>query len=125
LDALAGVLYHVTSEWDVPLIVTRGYPSISYLRAAVRRELRERGYRPSDFDSSRDNGRRERRRHQEEQPPPPPPAGDGIRVAPAERELFVELVSAGYRSLAQRHHPDHGGDAEKMKQLNSLAETLR
>jgi hypothetical protein len=30
-EALAGVLLPVTSYWDVPLMVTRGYPSLSYL----------------------------------------------------------------------------------------------
>jgi hypothetical protein len=30
-DALAGVLYEETQKWDVPLMVTRGYPSLSYL----------------------------------------------------------------------------------------------
>jgi hypothetical protein len=34
-DALAGALYEVTSEWDFPLMVTRGYPSISYLYEAA------------------------------------------------------------------------------------------
>jgi hypothetical protein len=34
-DALAGVLYRVTSSWDVPLMVTRGYPSLSYLYEAA------------------------------------------------------------------------------------------
>ncbi|MHB8898074.1 MAG: hypothetical protein ACYC6Y_04950 [Thermoguttaceae bacterium] len=34
-DALAGVLYDVTAEWDVPLMVTRGYPSLSYLYSAA------------------------------------------------------------------------------------------
>ncbi|HEY7425961.1 MAG TPA: hypothetical protein VH682_17155 [Gemmataceae bacterium] len=34
-DALAGVLYGVTQEWDVPLMVTRGYASISYLHDAA------------------------------------------------------------------------------------------
>ncbi len=34
-DALAGVLYEVTEEWDVPLMVTRGYPSLSYLHEAA------------------------------------------------------------------------------------------
>jgi hypothetical protein len=34
-DALSGVLYPVTAEWDVPLMVTRGYPSISYLHSAA------------------------------------------------------------------------------------------
>ena len=33
-DALAGVLYHETERWDVPLMVTRGYPSLSYLYEA-------------------------------------------------------------------------------------------
>ena len=34
-DALAGVLFDVTAEWDVPLMVTRGYPSLSYLHTAA------------------------------------------------------------------------------------------
>jgi hypothetical protein len=34
-DALAGVLYDVTHEWDVPLMVTRGFPSLSFLYAAA------------------------------------------------------------------------------------------
>jgi hypothetical protein len=34
-DALAGVLYEETNPWDVPLMVTRGYPSLSYLYEAA------------------------------------------------------------------------------------------
>ncbi len=34
-DALAGVIVDVTAEWDVPLMVTRGYPSLSYLYSAA------------------------------------------------------------------------------------------
>ncbi len=34
-EALAGVLYEATAEWDVPLMVTRGYPSLSYLHTAA------------------------------------------------------------------------------------------
>lgn len=34
-DALAGVLYEVTEKWDVPLMVTRGYPSATYLHEAA------------------------------------------------------------------------------------------
>jgi hypothetical protein len=33
-EALAGVLIDVTREWDVPLMVTRGYPSVSFLYSA-------------------------------------------------------------------------------------------
>jgi len=34
-DALAGVVYDITERWDVPLYVTRGYPSLSYLYDAA------------------------------------------------------------------------------------------
>ncbi len=34
-DALAGVLVEETDKWDVPLMVTRGYPSLSYLYSAA------------------------------------------------------------------------------------------
>lgn len=32
-EALAGVVVEVTGQWDVPLMVTRGYPSLSYLHS--------------------------------------------------------------------------------------------
>jgi hypothetical protein len=34
-DALSGVLYEVTGEWDVPLMVTRGYSSLTFLHDAA------------------------------------------------------------------------------------------
>lgn len=34
-DALAGVLVEVTNEFDVPLMVTRGYPSLTFLHSAA------------------------------------------------------------------------------------------
>ena len=34
-NALAGVVYEETGPWDVPLMVTRGYPSVSYLHEAA------------------------------------------------------------------------------------------
>ena len=34
-DALAGVFYEVTSAWDVPLMVTRGFASLSFLYSAA------------------------------------------------------------------------------------------
>ncbi|HEY8870937.1 MAG TPA: hypothetical protein VIM30_16335 [Candidatus Limnocylindrales bacterium] len=59
-DALAGVLYDVTAEYDVPLMVTRGYPSLSYLHEAaeviagqiVRRSKRVTVYYFGDRDPS-------------------------------------------------------------------------
>jgi hypothetical protein len=34
-DALAGVLYEETADWDVPLMVSRGFASVSYLYEAA------------------------------------------------------------------------------------------
>jgi hypothetical protein len=34
-EALAGVVFEVTDPWDVPLMVTRGYPSLSFLWSAA------------------------------------------------------------------------------------------
>jgi hypothetical protein len=34
-DAVAGVVVEVTSRWDVPLMVTRGYSSLSFLASAA------------------------------------------------------------------------------------------
>jgi hypothetical protein len=34
-EALAGVVYDITAEFDVPLMVTRGYPSLSFLHEAA------------------------------------------------------------------------------------------
>ena len=35
-DALAGVVYPVTEEWDVPLMVVKGYPSLSFMHSAAQ-----------------------------------------------------------------------------------------
>ncbi len=35
-DALAGAVFEVTSQWDVPLMVTRGEPSITFLHQATQ-----------------------------------------------------------------------------------------
>ena len=35
-DALTGVLIEETNPWDVPLMVTRGYPSVSFLYEAAQ-----------------------------------------------------------------------------------------
>lgn len=34
-ETLAGVLYETTASWDVPLMLCRGYPSISFLHSAA------------------------------------------------------------------------------------------
>jgi hypothetical protein len=35
-EALAGVVVDITAEWDVPLMVTRGYPSVSFVHSASK-----------------------------------------------------------------------------------------
>lgn len=55
-EALAGVLMDVTDPWDVPLMVTRGYPSLSYLYEAAE-TIRAQGkpaylYYFGDYDPS-------------------------------------------------------------------------
>jgi hypothetical protein len=34
-DALSGVLYEVTEEWDVPLMISRGFSSYTFIRGAA------------------------------------------------------------------------------------------
>ena len=57
--------------------------------------------------------------------PPPPPPPRSMRHACPDPELAVDLVGAGLRSLAKRHHPDKGGDPDLMKKLNSTADWLK
>jgi hypothetical protein len=40
-EALAGVLIDVTEPWDVPLMVTRGYPSLTFVHSAAATISRE------------------------------------------------------------------------------------
>ena len=55
-DALAGVIYEETAKYDVPLMVTRGYASISYLHGAAETIAASRKpaflYYLGDFDPS-------------------------------------------------------------------------
>jgi hypothetical protein len=55
-DALAGVVFPITEQWDVPLYVTRGYPSRTYLYNAAEalRGIRKPKfiYHFGDYDAS-------------------------------------------------------------------------
>lgn len=59
-DALTGVLYEVTSNYDVPLMVTKGYCSLSYAHEAAQTFLMKQKPKPKpvyiyylgDFDAS-------------------------------------------------------------------------
>ncbi len=47
------------------------------------------------------------------------------RMTELDSEIAGELVTAGYRVLAQRHHPDHGGETRIMQVINATVEALR
>jgi hypothetical protein len=83
-------------------------------RSGVRRELRRRGFDPTDYEEPRT-----------EEPPPPPPRSGGLQIEVGDEELFAQIFHAGYRALALRLHPDHGGDPETMRRLNLLVEKMR
>jgi hypothetical protein len=55
-DALSGVIYPVTSMYDVPLMVARGYASLSFLHSAAEYinslDVRAHIYHLGDFDPS-------------------------------------------------------------------------
>jgi hypothetical protein len=48
-----------------------------------------------------------------------------IHLKPRELALAKRLVDAGYKTLATSLHPDRGGDAEQMRELNALASSMR
>jgi hypothetical protein len=62
-----------------------------------------------------------RRRHNEEEPEPAAPAG----AACPDPRVADELVTAGFKSLARKYHPDMGGSHESMLAVNRVAEWLR
>jgi hypothetical protein len=45
-------------------------------------------------------------------------------LPPTMRETAIEIVRAGFRALAQRRHPDHGGRHEQMLELSMVREAL-
>jgi len=50
---------------------------------------------------------------------------DRKAAADAERKLCLELVSAGYKALAVKCHPDTGGSLADMTRLNAARDRLR
>ena len=62
-------------------------------------------------------------------PPPRSKLAARPEVAP-HAVLFVttdappEVIKAAYRALAQKHHPDHGGDEEEFKRIDAAYKRL-
>ncbi len=84
----------------------------AWLRQAVESELDER----------RDQARRDRewrtweQREQDRQ--------QTRETRGVDRAVAAEIVKAGYRQLAIKHHPDRGGDTRLMAKVNSAADWL-
>lgn len=90
------------------------------LRCALEDEAERRGLGDDrhryadDGDDDRDDGYRSGRRS----------APNGNRNVPA-LPVVEDVINAGRRALAARHHPDlPGGDGERMKLINSAADWL-
>lgn len=46
-------------------------------------------------------------------------------IATQDKEMALEMINAGYRTLSRKHHPDAGGSHEKMVEVNRALEALR
>jgi hypothetical protein len=52
-------------------------------------------------------------------------AAERAKARAAERDVMLEVINAGYRSLATKTHPDVGGSADQMAKLNQARDKLR
>lgn len=57
-------------------------------------------------------------------PRPTPPSRERAPQSYRE-EVALQVIAAGYKVLAMKIHPDKGGSAEAMKELNSVREALK
>jgi len=76
-----------------------------------------------EWDAPRRNGQQRRsERHQDAPAAPLTEAYATLHLLPS---APPELVTAAYRTLAQLHHPDRGGDTGAMSAINQAVEILR
>jgi hypothetical protein len=48
-----------------------------------------------------------------------------LRLDVDDLPVVNELIERGYKAAARVHHPDTGGNADRMRQLNDVAQKLR
>ena len=62
-------------------------------------------------------------------PPPPPPSLMNRQMALAQLFLLpnapADVITAVFRVLAKKYHPDTGGSTEQMQQLNAAMEVIK
>lgn len=113
-DALSGVLYEVTAECDVPLMVTRGYPSLSFLHAAAT-SIGARGkpaylyyfgdYDPSGMDITR-------------------AVEDGIREFAPDADIEFERVAVTAEQIEEMELPTRPTKATDSRSKNFEGESV-
>ena len=54
-----------------------------------------------------------------------PPEDESPQLYDDVQALAAEMISVGYRALAARHHPDHGGNTYAMQLVNLARDYLR
>ena len=100
-DALAGVVLPVTSTYDVPLMVARGYASLSFLHTAAEYidslDIPAHIYHLGDFDPSGVNAGEKIEQTLREMAP------DWRSTSSALQSSRGRLVNGGYRLDQQRH----------------------
>jgi hypothetical protein len=85
-----------------------------YLTWLLGLELRE----PLRSAVAAEAERRQRNTHTPQAPHMPRLPRDAVPLA-------EQIITAGYRSLAQKHHPDRGGETRSMQRLNAAMSWLR
>lgn len=58
-------------------------------------------------------------------PPDNGPRPTPVTATTPRADLALQVVESGFRAVAHKLHPDRGGDAERMKELNSVRDALR
>jgi hypothetical protein len=91
-DALAGVVYPVTSQYDVPLMVARGYASLSFLHSAAEHiaclGVPAHIYHLGDYDPSGQDAARSIERSLREMAPQAEIHFERLAVTPAQIETW-------------------------------------
>jgi hypothetical protein len=122
-DALAGVVVDVTDEFDVPLMVTRGYPSLSFLFEAAQ-ALHEQDrpcfiYHFGDYDPSGQDAARVTEKHLREMAPGAEIHFERVAVTPSQIRL-LSLPSRPTKKTDTRSKTWTGGDSVELDAIEAI-----
>jgi hypothetical protein len=83
--------------------------------AALRRE----------FEKEAETWRRDQAEHERREDQDDPEEPTSKREREPMVEMAEQIISAGLKALAKKHHPDAGGSEAEMQRLNAAAARLR